>query len=715
MKSNRPLIWIFLLPTLVVLIPALLFGLTAVQVLKERMTQNHATQSADMAALLQAANYTQSLDELHQGVVDMLQQADRGELSALASYRLHSRFVNELATLGGQIQALTETPLMIDLNHGSAQHLREAFEGYRRFIIMAGDIATVDATRARHYLDEAQHEFLRFSMLTGHLSSKLAQRSGERTSDAYQDTLGHFNMLLLFGGAILALMLVAAFYSARILNRHLLIIAEGLLALSHPHREVPELPRVQRLAELGRGQLQQLALAVLRLRESEARRLVAERKAHQLAHFDGLTELPNWRMMSEHLAHSLMLCQRNGQHGALIYLDLDLFQQINDSYGHRTGDRLLREVAQRLRTFQQEGCIVGRLGGDEFLLVVDSLPEQADRAANRIEELAERIRLAIVAPYSLDGLQHYLSSSQGIAIFDGTGDVETLFKLADAACHRAKLAGRNTVRFHDPEVQAVMEARNELRRDLRLALERSEFRLVYQPQVDTQRKVVGVEALVRWQHSSRGMVSPAEFIPLAEESGLIVPLGDWVLEQACHQLVAWGNQPGSAHLSVAVNVSARQFHEPDFVSRVERILAVSGADPTHLKLELTESSIIDDIEAGIAKMQQLKARGISFAMDDFGTGYSSLQYLKRLPLNQVKIDQSFVRDLLLSRDDRALVRTIIAMGTALKLEVVAEGVETAQQFDWLVEAGCHVFQGYYFCKPLPIDQIELPFTSIPVS
>ncbi|SEF40587.1 putative bifunctional diguanylate cyclase/phosphodiesterase [Billgrantia desiderata] len=715
MKSNRPLIWIFLLPTLVVLIPALLFGLAAVQVLKERMTQDQAIQSADMAALLQAANYTQSLGELHQGVVDMLQQADRGELSALASYRLHSSFVNELAILAGQIQTLTETPLMIDLNHGSAQHLREAFEGYRRFIIMAGDIATVDATRARHYLDEAQHEFLRFSMLTGHLSSKLAQRSGERTSDAYQDTLGHFNTLLLFGGAILALMLVAAFYSARILNRHLLIIAEGLLALSHPHREVPELPRVQRLAELGRGQLQQLALAVLRLRESEARRLVAERKAHQLAHFDGLTELPNWRMMSEHLAHSLMLCQRNGQHGALIYLDLDLFQQINDSYGHRTGDRLLREVAQRLRTFQQEGCMVGRLGGDEFLLIIDSLPKQPDKAANLAEELADRIRIVVAEPYSIDGIQHFLSASQGVAMFDGSSDVETLFKLADAACHHAKVAGRNTICFHDDATQALMEARNETRRDLRLALQRGEFRLVYQLQYDAAHRPLGAEALIRWQHPSRGMVSPAEFIPLAEESGLIVPLGDWVLEQACRQLVAWQQQAVTAHLTLAVNVSARQFKEPDFVERIQRVLTATGADPHRLKLELTESSLLDDVEAGIDKMRRLKRLGIRFALDDFGTGYSSLQYLKQLPLDQIKIDQSFVNDLLLSGDDMAIVRTIIAMGVSLQLEVVAEGVESAHQLGWLVEAGCHVFQGYYFCKPLPIDQIELPFTSISVS
>ncbi|EWH01903.1 hypothetical protein Q427_11630 [Halomonas sp. BC04] len=379
---------------------------------------------------------------------------------------------------------------------------------------------------------------------------------------------------------------------------------------------------------------------MLRLRESEARRLVAERKAHQLTHFDGLTELPNWHMMSEHLAHSLQQCPRTGQHGALIYLDIDLFQQINESYGHRTGDRLLQEIAQRLGAFQKHGCIPGRLGGDEFLLVIASLPGQADRAASRAEELADRIRLAIAEPYSLDGIQHFLSASQGVAMFNGADEVETLFKLADAACHQAKLAGRNTIRFHDDAIQAAMEARNETKRDLRLALQRSEFRLVYQLQYDQGHRPLGAEALVRWQHPTRGMISPAEFIPLAEESGLIVPLGDWVLEQACRQLVAWQKHSATAHLTLAVNVSALQFKESDFVERIQRILAASGAEPQRLKLELTESSLLDDVEAGIDKMQRLKAVGISFAMDDFGTGYSSLQYLKRLPLDQIKVDQA---------------------------------------------------------------------------
>jgi diguanylate cyclase (GGDEF)-like protein len=706
MKPSRPLLWVFLLPTLVVLIPALVFGFGAIQMLKERVSHNHARQLEDLHALQQAADYEQSLGELHKGVIDMLQQSDLGELSSLASYRLHSGFVNELAILGQQIQALTETPLMVDLNHGSAQRLQEAFEAYRRFIIMASDIATVDPTQARYYLDEAQQEFLRFAMLTGRLSSRLSQRTGERTEDSFMAILGHMNTVMLLGGITLMLMLLVASYSARVLNRHLLAIGEALITLSRLRREVPELPRIQRLADQGRGQLQQIARSVMRLRESEARRLVAERKAHQLSHFDGLTELPNWRMMSEHLAHSIQLCQRSGQYGALIYLDLDLFQQINDSYGHRTGDRLLRETAQRLSSFQQEGCIPGRLGGDEFLLVIDSLPSQPNQAANRVEELADRIRLAIAEPYTIDGIQHFLTASQGVAMFHGADEVETLFKLADAACHRAKLAGRDTIRFHDDAIQAVMEARNETKRDLRLALQHGELRLVYQLQYDKDRRPLGAEALVRWQHPTRGLVSPSEFIPLAEESGLIVPLGDWVLEQACRQLVAWQQQAATAHLTLAVNVSARQFKESDFVERIQRVLAASGAEPQRLKLELTESSLIEDVEAGIDKMQRLKALGISFAMDDFGTGYSSLQYLKRLPLDQVKIDQGFVRDLLQSSDDMAIVRTIIAMGIALQLEVVAEGVESAQQLDWLIAEGCHVFQGYLFCMPMPATQLE---------
>ncbi|MBZ0331287.1 EAL domain-containing protein [Halomonas sp. ANAO-440] len=706
MKPSQPLLWVFLLPTLVVLVPALLFGFGAVQLLKERVGHNHTNQLADLAALQQTADYEQNLGELHKNVVEMLQQADRGELSPLTSYRLHSDFVNELAALGEQVQALTETPLMIDLNHGSANQLIEAFHAYRRFIIMASDIATIDPSTARQYLDEAQQEFLRFAILTGHLSSKLSQRTSDRTDNSYQAILGHLHTVMLFGGVTLLLMLLAAFYSARALNRHLLAIGEALLSLSRLRREVPELPRIQRLAERGRGQLRKIAQTVLRLRDSEARRLAAERKAHQLTHFDGLTELPNWHMMSEHLAHSLQQCQRTGQYGALIYLDIDLFQQINDSYGHRTGDRLLREVAQRLGAFQQQGCIPGRLGGDEFLLVIDSLPAQADTAASCVEELADRIRLAVAEPYSIDGIQHFLSASQGVAMFHGADEVETLFKLADAACHQAKLAGRDTIRFHDDVIQAVMQARNETKRDLRLALQRGEFHLVYQLQYDKDRRALGAETLVRWQHPSRGMISPADFIPLAEESGLIVPLGDWILEQACRQLVAWQKHSATAYLSLAVNVTARQFKEADFVERIHRVITASGAAPQRLKLELTESSLLEDVEAGIDKMQRLKALGISFAMDDFGTGYSSLQYLKRLPLDQIKIDQGFVRDLLASHDDMAIARTIIAMGIALQLEVVAEGVETSQQLEWLTQEGCHVFQGYFFCQPVPVEQLE---------
>lgn len=434
---------------------------------------------------------------------------------------------------------------------------------------------------------------------------------------------------------------------------------------------------------------------------------MAEESLHRLTYFDSLTALPNWRMMAEQLDHALQLSNRTRAYGALIYLDLDLFQSVNDSYGHGTGDRLLRKVAQRLETHKLEGCTVGRLGGDEFVLILDSLSTRYKQAATDAEAFADRLRHCLTQPFSIDEKQIFISASLGVAMFRGEEDsTEALFKYADAACHQAKKSGRNAIFFYDPDVQATLEYRNELKRDLRLALEREEFFVVYQLQFDTQGHPIGAEALVRWQHPQRGLVSPADFIPLAEESGLIVPLGYQVMESACRQLALWQQDPRTDHLTLAVNVSARQFYQGDLVEQIERILAVTGASAQQLKLELTESTLLDKMDDVVATMHRLKMLGLRFAIDDFGTGYSSLQYLKRLPLDQIKIDQSFVNDFAHNPDGIAIVRAIIAMGLALQLDVIAEGVETQEQWQLLSQHGCHAFQGYFFCKPLPADQLH---------
>ncbi len=433
----------------------------------------------------------------------------------------------------------------------------------------------------------------------------------------------------------------------------------------------------------------------------------SEAQIHQLAFYDTLTGLPNRRLMHDRLQRALAISARNQNHGALLILDLDDFKILNDTRGHNVGDLLLVEVAERMSACVREGDTVARLGGDEFLVILETLNGNPTEAATQAELVAEKIRGNLNAAYLLEGLEAQISTSIGIVLFrDYSETIDDLLKYADTAMYQAKSAGRNTIRFYDPKMQAELEARLKLVEDLRRAVERNELHLYYQRQVDSTGRVIGAEALLRWQHPQRGFVSPGEFIPLAEETGLIIPVGQWVLQTACEQLNAWRHGSGKRDIVVAVNVSAKQFRQADFVTQVQRVLLESGAKPSHLKLELTESTVLENVEDTIAKMRALKLLGISFSMDDFGTGYSSLQYLKRLPLDQIKIDQSFVRDIASDPNDAAIVQTIIAMTEALGLDVIAEGVETKEQQEFLDLRGCHAFQGYLFGRPLPVGQFE---------
>jgi EAL domain-containing protein (putative c-di-GMP-specific phosphodiesterase class I) len=337
--------------------------------------------------------------------------------------------------------------------------------------------------------------------------------------------------------------------------------------------------------------------------------------------------------------------------------------------------------------------------------MLEDLSGRQEEAAARAEVVGEKILATFNEPFQLAGDEYHSTSSIGVALFDGrTDNIDDLLKRADLAMYQAKASGRNAVRFFDPDMQTVVSARVALETDLRLGLQQREFSLNYQRQADTNGRTIGAEALVRWHHPGRGPVSPALFIPLAEETGMIFRLGHWVLEAACMQLARWGSRPESAHLTVAVNVSARQFRSPQFVDQLEAILQRTGANPQHLKLELTESLLVENVENTIRKMSALKAKGVTFALDDFGTGYSSLAYLKRLPLDELKIDQSFVRDVLTDVNDAAITRTIVALGKTLGLQVIAEGVETVGQRDFLAENGCHAYQGYLFSHPLPAEQ-----------
>ncbi|WP_291991727.1 bifunctional diguanylate cyclase/phosphodiesterase [Candidatus Accumulibacter sp. ACC003] len=437
-------------------------------------------------------------------------------------------------------------------------------------------------------------------------------------------------------------------------------------------------------------------------------RKAAQEEIRHLAFYDALTGLPNRRLLHDRLRLALIAGRRRARQGALLFIDLDNFKTLNDTLGHDMGDRLLQQVGKRLAACVRERDTVARLGGDEFVVMLEDLAGRAEEAAAQSRNIGEKILAALNSPYDLAGHDYHNTPSIGITLFGGRHDgVDDLMKQADLAMYEAKGAGRNALRFFDPQMQAVVTARASLEKDLRAALQNQQLLLFYQPQVDDLGQVIGAEALVRWRHPQRGMVSPAEFIPLAEETGLILPLGLWVLETACAQLAVWTAQPGREQFTVSVNVSARQFRQPNFVDQVLAALVSSGAQARNLKLELTESMLLDNIQEMIGTMSALKHCGVGFSLDDFGTGYSSLSYLKRLPLDQLKIDQSFVRDLLTDANDEVIARTIIALASTLGLAVIAEGVETVEQRDALAAQGCHAYQGYLFSRPLPVDEFDV--------
>ena len=436
-------------------------------------------------------------------------------------------------------------------------------------------------------------------------------------------------------------------------------------------------------------------------------RKAAEDEARYLAFYDALTQLPNRRLLVDRLQQVLVNGARSGLTTAVLFVDLDNFKTLNDTRGHEVGDLLLKDVAQRLRSCVREQDTVARLGGDEFVVVLQNLSSDAPEAAAQARTLGELILAQLRQPYELAGHEHHFTASIGVTLLNHQRDsVDEVLKQADMAMYRAKGAGRNTLRFFDPDMQQAVNRRALLETELHNGLRRAQFLLLYQPQVDSQGRVTGAEALVRWQHPVQGMVPPSEFIPLAEESGLILPLGHWVMETALRQQARWQQDPQFARLSLAINVSARQFLQDDFVAQVLALVRQTGANPAQIKLELTESLLLANVDSVIATMRALKAHGLGFSLDDFGTGYSSLSYLKRLPLDQIKIDQGFVRDVLLDASDAAIARSIIALAGSLGLSVIAEGVETTAHHQFLLAHGCQAFQGYLFGRPLTLEDFE---------
>lgn len=432
----------------------------------------------------------------------------------------------------------------------------------------------------------------------------------------------------------------------------------------------------------------------------------AEAQIRNVAFYDSLTRLPNRRLLLDRLRQVLALSDRTGRHGALLFIDLDNFKTLNDTQGHAVGDLLLIETAVRLQACIRKSDTAARLGGDEFVVLLESLDTGGPSAA-QAKAVGEKILSALAQPYLIKGLEHRCTASLGISLFQGQIEsAEDLLKHADVALYQAKNGGRNGLRFFDLDMQAMLDERDVLENDLRHALHHREFHLYYQIQVNNESRAIGAEALLRWQHPGRGMIAPDQFLPLAEETGLIVPIGLWVLHTACAQIRVWSGNPATRDLQLAINVSPRQFRQPDFVEQVRKALSKNKAAPARLKIELTESLVIDNLGDTVIKILALQSLGVSCAMDDFGTGYSLLTYLKQLPLSQLKIDQSFVGDLATDRKNATIVRAIVIMGRTFGLNVIAEGVETEEQYELLELLGCHAFQGYLFSKPVPVEEFE---------
>jgi len=426
-----------------------------------------------------------------------------------------------------------------------------------------------------------------------------------------------------------------------------------------------------------------------------------------LAFYDPLTHLPNRRLLMDRLRQTLIAGTRSNRKKALLLVGLDNFKTLNDALGHQTGDLLLQEVVRRLISCVRETDTVARLGGDEFVIMLEDLSETPENAAAQSKTVGEKILAAVAKPFLLDGHNCLSTSSIGITVFGNVREgAHQVLQQADIAMHKAKAAGRNTICFFAPALQTAVNARAQLENDIRQAIETGQFELYYQPQVERGR-LIGAEALLRWNHPMRGLLAPGEFIALAESTGLILPLGDWVLETACRQLAAWANRSETAEISVAVNISSLQLRQPNFVETVLAVLDRTGANPHNLDLELTESMLVENVEDVIGKMTKLKSYGVRFSVDDFGTGYSSLAYLKRLPLDELKIDRSFVRDVLVDACSGTIAQTIISLSRAMGLAVIAEGVETEEQRDFLAHLGCDAFQGYLCSPPLPLENFVL--------
>jgi diguanylate cyclase (GGDEF)-like protein len=705
MRAGKTVLLMFLLPAFAVLVFSFSIGLLSLQSLKSQYLINSDIQASDLLTLHQESTFKRDISELHQRVSDTLDAARKGDLSDIGLYRMHAKLVDDLAKIEEQVEVLANSNLLQEVNHDSVQGLRKSFTEYRGLVIMATEIAAIDPSTANTFFTEAQSSFNQFSIFSGRIAMLLTERTMQREKEARQRHEESFVQIFVFSLLGAALIFIAVLMIAIRISGHVRDIADALSELSYNSQSDIRLPKMERLQANSSGEFGRIANVILGFRDDMVRRIKAEEENHRLIFYDALTELPNRRFLQEQLQYAVGTGSRVNNFHALLWLDLDRFKVINDVRGHQAGDDLLIQVAEHLRQMLREGDLLARVGGDEFAIFFELPQKHQSDAAKEAERIALRICAGLSREYFVDGHGHFMSASMGIVLFsDRHIGVETLLSQAEIAKYQAKDTGPGTVSFYDPNIQAEINRVAELESQLRSALDLEQLILHYQLQFDEKSKPVGAEILMRWQHPEKGLISPLDFIPLAEESGLIVPIGKWVIESACKLLSKWQFNPQLRHLQLAVNVSAKQFRQDNFVEMVLSIIEQTGAPANKLKLELTESILLENVEQAIRKMKALRDEGITFAMDDFGTGYSSLQYLKRLPLDQIKIDQSFVRDIVDDPEDTVIIQTIIAMGQALSIEVIAEGVETEEQLNLLSAYGCQRYQGYLFTKPVSLSE-----------
>ena len=518
MKPTRSLLIVFLLPILMVILPLFLILMLATQVVKEKSLQNYQLQSNDLTTLVQMATFDRKLSDLHQRITEVLNRVAVANLGAMQRYTEYNLINQELNKVGQNIDQLATSPLIADLSPESAVTLQRAFHQYQLFINMANGAATLNQSDPGFFLQEAHNHFSTFTLFSQQIFETLTQRARDRHSESYND-LTHFIVLtfwVAFG--LFALLIGTAFMAAWRTNKRLMTVGDAILALSQSNKNLPNFQAIKKMSQQRSGSLKRVANALMTFRDTELQRREAEHKVHQLAYYDTLTELPNWQLMKEQLKHSLEISQKTGVYGALIYIDVDDFKRINDGNGHSAGDTILKHIAKRLSDFHHEDCTVGRISGDEFGIIINDLASDPLEAAGKAELFAEQVCHLLTQPYCLNGNYHFLNISQGLVLFScPEKSVEDLFQYANAAVHIAKKTERNAIRFYDPAIQAELEARAELERDLRLAIEQQEFLLVYQMQVDNTGRPIGAEALIRWEHPTRGRISPGLFIPLPKK------------------------------------------------------------------------------------------------------------------------------------------------------------------------------------------------------